>query len=85
MTVLPKLSDSLVGHMSVKTLYPFSVCEVFLGKGDFPERFFSVDFADARGGPTLGEAIESATFPEVSGEPAQKREEWFDGYIPATL
>ena len=44
--VLPKLSDSLVGRMSVRTLYPFSVCEVFSAEGDFPERLFSADFAD---------------------------------------
>lgn len=84
-TVLPKLSDSLVGRMSVKTLYPFSACEVFSAEGDFPQRLFSADFADVGSGPTLGEAIGSATFPEISGEPARRREEWFDGYLTTIL
>ena len=26
-------------------LYPFAVCEIFKGNGDFPERLFSLDFA----------------------------------------
>ena len=83
--VLPKLSDSLVGRMSVRTLYPFSACEVFSADGDFPERLFSADFADLGKGPALGEAVESATFPEVSGKPALEREEWFDGYLTTIL
>ena len=44
--VLPKLSDSLVGRMSITTLYPFAVCEVLGTKGDFPGRLFSADFTD---------------------------------------
>ena len=83
--VLPKLSDSLVGRMSVRTLYPFSACEVFSAEGDFPERLFSADFADLGKGPALSEAIESATFPEISGKPAREREEWFDGYLTTIL
>lgn len=83
--VLPKLSDSLVGRMSVRTLYPFSACEVFSAEGDFPERLFSADFADLGKGPALGEAVESATFPEISGKPAREREEWFDGYLTTIL
>ena len=83
--VLPKLSDSLVGRMSIKTLYPFAACEVFSTRGDFPERLFSADFAGMGVGPTLGKAIESATFPEISGKPAHEREEWFDGYLTTIL
>ena len=83
--VLPKLSDSLVGRMSIRTLYPFSACEVFSTKGDFPERLFSADFADVGNVPMLGEAIRSATFPEISGKPEHEREEWFDGYLTTIL
>ena len=36
--VLPKLSDSLVGRMSIKTLYPFSACEVFSTRGRFSRK-----------------------------------------------
>ncbi len=71
--------------MSIRTLYPFSACEVFSTKGDFPERLFSADFADMGNGPTLSEAIQSATFLEISGKPARKRAEWFDGYLTTIL
>ncbi len=71
--------------MSIRILYPFSACEVFSTRGDFPERLFSADFADMGNGPTLSEAIQSATFPEISGKPARKRAEWFDGYLTTIL
>ena len=83
--VLPKLSDSLVGRMSVRTLYPFAASEVFSTKGDFLQRLFSADFADMENVPALDEAIESATFPEISGKPARERGEWFDGYLTTIL
>lgn len=84
-TVLPKLSDSLVGRVSVRTLYPFAACEVFGTEGDFIGRLFSADFAEVGSEPTLGEAVGSATFPEISGKPARERREWFDGYLATIL
>ena len=79
-TVLPELSDSLVGRMSVKTLYPFAACEIFKGKGDFPERLFSLDFADTKDAPSVNDVIRSATFPEISGKPHRECGEWFESY-----
>ena len=79
-TVLPELSDSLVGRMSVKTLYPLAACEIFKGEGDFPERLFSLDFADADGTSSVNDAIRSATFPEISGKPERECGEWLDSY-----
>ena len=83
--VLPKLSDALVGRISIKTLYPFSACEIFSGKGDFLERLFAVDFTELQEGPTLKEIIELSTFPEISGKPEYKREEWFDDYLTTIM
>ncbi len=77
---LPELSDSLVGRMVVKTLYPFAACEIFKGKGDFPERLFSLDFADIEDSPSVNDVIRSATFPEISGKPKRECDEWFDSY-----
>ncbi len=78
--ILPELSDSLVGRMSVKTLYPFAACEIFKGKGDFPERLFSLDFADIKDSPAVNDVIRLATFPEISGKPHRECGEWFESY-----
>ena len=79
-TVLPELSDSLVGRMSVKTLYPFAACEIFKGKGDFPERLFSLDFVGTKDAPSVNDVIRLATFPEISGKPHRECGEWFESY-----
>jgi len=81
---LPKLSDSLVGRMSVKTLYPFAACEVFGGAGDFLTRLFAADFS-FEGKRSLNEAICAATFPEISGKDTRERSEWFEGYLTTLL
>jgi hypothetical protein len=83
---LPKLSDALVGRMSVKTLYPFSACELLGGNGDFLDRMFAKDFAPPlKNKATLNEAISRATFPDIVGAKPQMRAEWFDGYITTIL
>lgn len=83
---LPKLADPLVGRMSVKTLYPFSACEAFSGKGDFPHRLFAKEFeSPIKHQASLNDAISYASFPEISGAEARMRGEWFDGYISTIL
>ncbi len=82
---LPKLSDALVGRMNVLTLYPYAGAEVLGGKGDFIERLFNKDFEADGGGVKLSDAIHAATYPEISGAGAQKRVEWFDGYLTTIL
>lgn len=81
---LPKLSDPLVGRMSVKTLYPFSSSETLGGKGDFLHNLFAIKFTN-NNTITLNEAIERASFPEISGAEARVRAEWFDGYLTTIL
>ncbi len=82
---LPKLSEPLVGRMSVKTLYPFAACEVFKNVGDFPDKLFACDFAAIQNKPSLNKAIRAATFPEISGKAAREQSEWFDGYLTTIL
>ena len=84
-TVLPELSESLVGRMSVKTLYPFAACEILKGTGDFPERLFSVDFSDLKDKQLLNDVIQLATFPEISGSPTPECSEWFESYEVTVL
>lgn len=82
---LPKLSDPLVGRMSVKTLYPFSACEILGGKGDFLERLFAMEFEVPHKKLALNDVVARATFPEVSGASDDDRAEWFDSYITTIL
>lgn len=82
---LPKLSDPLVGRMSVKTLYPLAACEVFSGKGDFLNNLFSADFSKIKSDISLNEVICAASFPEISGKKVRARKEWFEGYLTTIL
>ena len=82
---LPKLSDPLVGRMSVKTLYPFAASEVFGGSGRFLEDLFCGKFSSITQDYTLNEAIQAATFPEISCGDSRVAGEWFDGYVTTIL
>lgn len=83
---LPKLSDSLVGRMSIKTLLPFAACEVLGGRADFLDRLFDMNFQSSPADRTvLNEAMALATFPEVSGQRATVVGDWFDGYLTTIL
>jgi len=83
---LPKLSDPLVGRMSVLTLYPFSAAEASGGEGDGFDRLIAMDFAGIKDRElSVTDAIKSATFPEISGKSASERSIWFDGYLTTIL
>ena len=79
---LPRLSDALVGRMSVKTLYPFSAVEVFGGQADFLTRLFNKNFKNLKVSQrSLNQAIHRATFPDISGKSIKYYSEWFDSYL----
>lgn len=83
---LPKLSDPLVGRMSVLTLYPFCTAESSQGIGNGLDRLFNFDFAGmADRGLSLIDAIKLATFPEIADKNAKERSLWFDGYLTTIL
>ena len=82
---LPKLSDPLVGRMSVLTLYPLAASEALGGKGNFIERLFNKDFEADSAKHKLVETIRSATYPEISGSEKLERTTWFDGYLTTIL
>jgi uncharacterized protein len=83
---LPKLSDPLVGRMSVLTLYPFTTSEAIGGVGNGVERLCRMDFTGLQDkGLSLVEAMQLATFPEISGKDAKARSIWFDGYLTTML
>ncbi|HIF60341.1 MAG TPA: ATP-binding protein [Micavibrio sp.] len=82
---LPKLSDPLVGRMSVLTLYPLAASEAMGGKGNFVERLFNKDFEADSTKQKLAETIRLATYPEISGSEKLERTTWFDGYLTTIL
>ncbi len=83
---LPKLSDPLVGRMSVLTLYPFCAAEASGGKGDGLDRMLNMDFSGIHNrGLGVNDAMKLATFPEISGKNIKERGIWFDGYITTIL
>ena len=84
---LPKLSDALVGRMSVLTLYPLSALEISGGKGDFLPRLMDDDFkpGTVKRKLTLVETIRQATFPEITGQDENRRRQWFEAYITTIL
>ncbi|MDE3213808.1 MAG: ATP-binding protein [Bacteroidota bacterium] len=83
---LPKLSDSLVGRMTVLTLYPFSTGEAIRTTGRGLERIINFDFSDIKDTQLrLTEAIRLATYPEIAFLNEEDRKDWFDGYITTLL
>jgi predicted AAA+ superfamily ATPase len=82
---LPKLSEPLVGRMSIKTLYPLAVSEVTGGSSNFLNKLFAAEFKKNITSITLNEAIRSATFPEIYNKKADECSEWFDGYLTTIL
>jgi len=83
---LPKLSDPLVGRMTVLSLYPFAGTEAILGKGDAIERLFNMDYENIEYMHySVTNMIKLATFPEISIKPPGERSIWFDGYITTIL
>lgn len=83
---LPKLSDPLVGRMSVLTLYPFTVAEATHDLGGGLERMLKMDFKGLNDrGISLIKAIKVASFPEILQFDNEKRRTWFDGYITTIL
>ncbi len=83
---LPKLSDPLVGRMSILTLYPFTVAEATQSVGNGLDRLLRMDFSNLSDrGLTLTNAIKLATFPEIVRKESKERSIWFDGYLTTML
>lgn len=83
---LQKLSEALVGRMSVFTLYPFACAEILKGQGNAIERFFSMDFSGLRDNQvSLLKAIRIATFPEIADKSDAERTIWYEGYMTTIL
>ena len=65
---LPRISDALVGRMSLLTLYPLSAIEVTSAKGTFLSQLLNNDFRTGVVGNTNSclDVMRRATFPEIT-------------------
>ncbi|GEP90673.1 hypothetical protein CTE07_23180 [Chitinophaga terrae (ex Kim and Jung 2007)] len=83
---LPKLSDPLVGRMTVLTLYPFCTAEASQGQGNGLDRLVNLDFENMSDrGLGITDAMKLATFPEIADKESSERNIWFDGYLTTIL
>jgi predicted AAA+ superfamily ATPase len=83
---LPRLSEALVGRMSVMTLLPFSAGEYRRTGINFIEKLFTDKLEYRRYGDyDLPEIIRSATFPEPALNGGIERARWFDDYLITLL
>ena len=82
---LPKLSDALVGRLSVLTLYPLTSCELYGKKSDFIGKLFT-DELSIKSYPkyNLLKTIKNATYPEIAVNDLD-RPKWFDDYLTTVL
>lgn len=83
---LPKLSDALVGRMSVLTLYPFSASEIKGYSTSLIDRLYNEDLKVSRyENFDIVEIIERATYPEIAIDKSIDRVKWFDSYLTTIL
>ena len=83
---LPRLSEALVGRMSVLTLLPFSSSEFKRTNVNFIEKLFSGKLEYHRYAKyDLLKNIAGATFPEPALNTAIDRGQWYDDYINTLL
>ncbi len=83
---LPKLSEALVGRMSVLTLYPFSVSEYQETNISLADKLFNEDLSiKTYDNYDIIDIIKSATYPEIAINKDIDRIKWFDGYLTTIL
>lgn len=83
---MPKLSEALVGRMSVLTLYPFSASEYYNLNKSLTERLFDEklrlsSFEDFN----IVEVLKNSTYPEIATDAKIDRIKWFDSYLTTIL
>ncbi len=83
---LPKLSEALVGRMSVLTLYSFSTSEVCGSNDSLIDKIFNQDFKIARYDDfDIVDIIKKSTYPEIAMDVSIDRIKWFDSYLTTIL
>lgn len=83
---LPRLSEALVGRMSVLTLFPFSASEYYKTNISIMDRLFNDELKISNYRKTdINEIIINSTYPEIAINSEIDRTKWFDGYLTTIL
>ena len=83
---LPKLSEALVGRMSVLTLYPFCVNEYIETDISLTNKLFNEDLTIKKyDNYDILKIIKNATYPEIALDESIDRTKWFDSYLTTIL
>lgn len=83
---MPKLSEALVGRMSVLTLYPFSASEYYNLNKSLTERLFDEELriSSFKDFNIVG-VLKNSTYPEIATDAKIDRIKWFDSYLTTIL
>lgn len=83
---MPKLSEALVGRMSVLTLYPFSASEYYNLNKSLTERLFDEELIlSSYEDFNIVEVLKNSTYPEIATDAKIDRIKWFDSYLTTIL
>ncbi len=83
---LPKLSNALVGRMSVLTLLPFSTSEYMQTGVNFVKELFNDNLIyEKYDDYDVVDLIKHATYPELVVNPGLNMSQWFDDYLTTLL
>lgn len=83
---IPKLSEALVGRMSILTLYPFSSSEIYSLNTSLIDRLFNKDLkVSTFKNYDIVEVISNCTYPEIATDKEIDRIKWFDSYLTTIL
>ena len=87
--VVPELTDALVGRIAVLSLYPLSASEALASGTAVINGWFDqeIEISDLGTDPrqSIGNLLNRATFPEISGATEAATAAWFDGYLTSVL
>lgn len=83
---MPKLSEALVGRMSVLTLYPFSASEYYNLNKSLTDRLFEEELSlSSYEDFNIVEVLKNSTYPEIATDAKIDRIKWFDSYLTTIL
>ncbi len=85
---LPRVADTLVGRIEIRTLWPLSQGEIRGVRESFVDTIFGDQKLTARHSPELTELVDvisAGGYPDATKREADRRKNWFDSYITTLI